>query len=114
MDYTQVVVGIIGVLITLLLGLISKQLIPWLKDKHLYDAAIVAVNAAEAIYGRYNGAKKLKAALESLKQKGFNINSTQVAEAVEAAWKQLDQAMHMSGEKYEDEDEEESEQVVEE
>ena len=113
MDYTQVIIGIIGVLITLLLGLVSKQLIPWLKDKHLYDAAIVAVNAAEAIYGRYNGSQKLKAALESLKQKGFNINSTQVAEAVEAAWKQLDQAMHMSGEKYEDE-EEDQEQATEE
>ena len=107
MDYTQVVIGIIGVLVTLFLGLITKQLIPWLKDKHLYDAAVVAVNAAEAIYGRYKGSVKLKAALDSLKEKGFNIDSKQVTEAIEAAWKQLDSAMYSSGEKYDEDDEDE-------
>lgn len=105
MEYTQVIIGVIGVLVTLFLGLISKQLIPWLKDRHLYDAAVVAVNAAEAIYGRYKGSVKLKAALDSLKEKGFNVDSAQVTEAIQAAWKQLDQAMYASGEKYEEEDE---------
>ena len=71
------------------------------------DAAVVAVNAAEAIYGRYKGSVKLKAALDSLKEKGFNVDSAQVTEAIQAAWKQLDQAMYASGEKYDDDESEE-------
>lgn len=107
MDYTQIIIGIIGVLTTIFLGLITKQLVPWLKDKKLYDAAVVAVNAAEALYGRYKGSEKLQKALESLKNSGFDINSSKVMEAIQAAWKQLDQAMYASGEKYIDDQVEE-------
>lgn len=107
MDYTQIIIGIIGVLTTIFLGLITKQLVPWLKEKHLFDAAVVAVNAAEALYGRYKGAVKLTSALESLKSKGFDIDSAAVKQAIGAAWKQLDQAMYASGEKFPDEQEEE-------
>lgn len=106
MNYTQIIIGIIGVFTTILLGLVSKQLIPWLKEKHLFQAAQVAVYAAEALYGRYKGATKLTSALESLKNKGFDIDSALVKQAIEAAWKQLDQAMYASGEKFPDEDEE--------
>ena len=106
MNYTQIIIGIIGVLTTIFLGLITKQLVPWLKEKHLFDAAVVAVNAAEALYGRYKGAAKLTSALQSLKSKGFDIDSAAVKQAIGAAWKQLDQAMYASGEKFPDEQEE--------
>lgn len=100
MDYTQFIVGAIVLITTILLGLVTKQLIPWLKEKRLYDLAIIAVNAAEAIYGRYNGKQKLNMALNFLKEKGFNVETSTVVNAIEAAWKQLDQAMYSSGEKY--------------
>lgn len=109
MDYTQIIIGVIGVLTTIFLGLITKQLVPWLKSRNLLDAAQVAVNAAEAIYGRYHGSEKLTHALDSLKEKGFNVSSTAVRQAVESAWKQLDEAMYASGEKYAEEYEEETE-----
>lgn len=110
MDYTQIIIGLLGVITTIFVGLIAKQLVPWLKERNLYDAALVAVHAAEALYGRYKGKEKLEKALESLKEKGFDVNSNSVMEAVQAAWKQLDQAMYASGEKYiEDEEEENSE-----
>lgn len=104
MDYTQIILGIIGVLTTIFLGLITKQLVPWLKSRHLLEAAQIAVHAAEAVYGRYHGSEKLGHALDSLKEKGFDINSNAVREAVEAAWKQLDEAMYASGEKYYDDE----------
>lgn len=107
MDYTQIIIGILGVITTIFVGIIAKQLVPWLKQRNLFDAAIVAVHAAEALYGRYNGKEKLKKALESLKEKGFDVNSSVVMDAVQAAWKQLDQAMYASGEKYIQEDQEE-------
>lgn len=99
MNYTQIIIGILGVIVTVCIGLITTQLVPWLKEKNLYEAAIVAVNAAEALYGRYHGAEKLEAALETLKEQGFDINSKVVKDAIEAAWKELDRAMYESGEK---------------
>jgi hypothetical protein len=99
MDYTQIIIYVIGIIVTIMLGLVSKHLIPWLKEKNLYESAVIAVNAAEALYGRYKGEEKLAAALESLKEKGYNIDSVAVKDAVRAAWKQLDRAMYDSGEK---------------
>ena len=98
--YTEIVVSAIGLIVVILSCLITRQLVPWLKEKNLYQAAVVAVNAAEALYGRYHGDEKLNAALESLKAKGFDINSDRVKEALGAAWKELDRAMYADGEKF--------------
>lgn len=98
--YTEIIVSVIGLIVIILGGLITRQLVPWLKEKNLYQAAIVAVNAAEALYGRYHGDEKLTAALKSLEAKGYDINSDRVKEALGAAWKELDRAMYADGEKY--------------
>lgn len=100
MNYTQLIIGILGVIVTICISLITKYAVPWLKEKNLFEAAVIAVNAAEAIYGRYHGEEKLVAALEALKEKGYNIDSNAVKNAVQAAWKQLDGAMYANGEKY--------------
>lgn len=98
-DWTQIIILLIGIVFSVLGTLVAKQLIPWLKDKKLYDAAVVAVDAAEALYGRYHGEEKLKTALDSLAAKGYKIDSKAVIEALNAAWKNLDSAMFFSGEK---------------
>ena len=72
---------------------------PWLKSKKLYDAAVVAVDAAEALYGRYHGEEKLEAALAYMAEKGFKVDSAEVLRAIQAAWKNLDMSMRMVGEK---------------
>jgi len=64
LDWTTIIVLAIGLIFTILTGLTVKQIIPWLKERKLYDAAMVAVNAAEALYGRYHGEEKLAAALD--------------------------------------------------
>lgn len=102
MDYTAILTTIIALVTIILTGLITKQLVPWLKNKNLYDAAVVAVNAAEALYGRYHGDEKLTAALNSLKERGFDVDSSKVKEALNAAWKEMDRAMYESGEKTKD------------
>ena len=102
MDYTAILTTIITLITIIITGLITKQLVPWLKNKNLYDAAVIAVNAAEALYGRYHGDEKLTAALNSLKEKGFDIDSSRVKEALNAAWKEMDRAMYESGEKTKD------------
>lgn len=100
MDLTQIIVAALALIGTVLGTLITYQLVPWLKSKNLYEAAVVAVNAAEALYGRYNGKDKLASALETLRQQGYKVDSAEVINAVQAAWKQLDLAMYDSGEKF--------------
>lgn len=75
----------------------TKQLVPWLKDKKLYDAAVIAVNAVEAIYGRYGGEKKLEAAIQLLIDNGFKVDRASMILALKAAWKELDIRMIEAG-----------------
>ena len=99
LDWTAIITLVLGLVVSICVSLVTKQLVPWLKEKNLYEAAVVAVDAAEALYGRYHGEEKLVAALESMKAKGYDVDSQKVAEAVRAAWKNLDSAMRMTGEK---------------
>jgi hypothetical protein len=64
MDWTTIIVLVIGLVFTVLTGIAVKNVIPWLKERQLYEAAMIAVNAAEAVYGRYHGEEKLAAALK--------------------------------------------------
>lgn len=96
---TDIIVYIIGLISVGLSFITCKYIVPWLKDKQLYEAAVIVVKAAEAVYGRYNGEQKFKAALDSLKNRGYDIESEKVIEAVQAAWKELDQIMYLDGEK---------------
>lgn len=108
-DWTPLIEAIIAIAGAALVSICYKYVVPWLRENHQLIAAQIAVEAAEAAFGRYNGEEKWRAALESLKQKGFNINSEEVIAAVKAAWKQLDQKQLTAGEKVVDECEKKSE-----
>lgn len=99
MDWTTIIVLVIGLVFTILTGVAVKHVTPWLKERQLYEAAMIAVNAAEAVYGRYHGEEKLAAALKQLADKGFDVKSEVVIEALNAAWKEMDRAMIDAGEK---------------
>lgn len=102
MDYTQIVILVVSLLFSVL-GIIGlKHVIPWLKTNNLYEAALIAVSAAEAVYGRYHGDDKLFYAIEVMRNKGFNVNTDDVINAIHAAWKELDLEMRSAGEKEND------------
>lgn len=98
-DWTPLVEVIVAIAGSVLAGIFAKYVVPWQKENHLLAAAQVAVQAAEAMYGRYNGEEKWKAAQQSMKDNGFNIDSTKVYNALKAAWKKLDLEQIASGEK---------------
>lgn len=87
------------IVFALLSWLFTKYVKPWLVQNNLVTAAKVAVEAAEAMYGRYNGEEKLKAALDQLTAKGYDITSDDVLNAVRAAWLEMNTAQITSGEK---------------
>ena len=100
LDWTRIIISVLGVVVAVCAGLLTRYILPWLKEKNLTAAAEIAVNAAEAVIGRYNGAEKLQYALDVMKQKGYNVNSEKVINAIKAAWKELDLFMFASGVKY--------------
>ena len=102
-DWTALVVAVIGVIGTALSALLGrvwvKYVRPWLEKRDMTDAAKIVVEAVEALLGRYCGEDKWKLALEKMAERGFNVNADDVLDALRAAWKQLDMAMIASGEK---------------
>ena len=102
-DWTALVVAVIGVIGTALSALLGrvwvKYVKPWLEQRDLTDAAKIVVEAVEALLGRYCGEDKWKLALEKMAERGFYTDSQQVIDALKAALKQLDMAMIAAGEK---------------
>ena len=102
-DWTALVVAVIGVIGTAASALLGrvwvKYVKPWLEQRDLSDAAKIVVEAVEALLGRYCGEDKWKLALEKMQERGFNIDSDIVMDALRSAWKQLDIAQMESGEK---------------
>ena len=102
-DWTALVVAVIGVIGTAVSALIGrvwvKYVRPWLEQRDLTDAAKIVVEAVEALLGRYCGEDKWKLALEKMRERGFNIESDIVMDALRSAWKQLDIHQMASGEK---------------
>ena len=102
-DWTALMVAVIGVIGTALSALLGrvwvKYVKPWLEHRDLTDAAKIVVEAVEALLGRYCGEDKWKLALQKMADRGFYTDSQQVIDALKAAWKQLDMAMIAAGEK---------------
>lgn len=76
-----------------------KHVRPWLEQRDLSDAAKIVVGAVEALLGRYCGEEKWELALQKMAERGFNIDSDAVMDALRAAWKELDLQQIMAGEK---------------
>lgn len=102
-DWTALVVAVIGVIGTAASALLGRVWVrwvrPWLEKRDLTDAAKIVVEAVEALLGRYCGEDKWKLALKKMEDRGFNIDSEVVMDALRSAWKQLDMAMIAAGEK---------------
>ena len=102
-DWTALVVAVIGTAAAFLGACLRqvwvKYVRPWLEQRDLSDAAKIVVNAVEALLGRYCGEEKWKLGLQKMAERGFNMDSDAVMDALHAAWKELDLKQIMAGEK---------------
>ena len=102
-DWTALVVAVIGTAAAFLGACLRQvwvqQVRPWLEQRNLGDAARIVVDAVEALLGRYCGEDKWELALQKMAERGFNIDSDAVMDALRAAWKELDLQQIMAGEK---------------
>ena len=91
-DLTQIILAII----TLIGGLITRYLIPWLKDKltnNQYDAfkglVRVGVYAAEQIFTSEQWKEKKQYVVDLLKENGYTVDTTAVDALIEATVREL-------------------------
>lgn len=83
---------IIDALIFLLAALITSIVVPWLKskltdeqEKELLRWAEIAVAAAEQLYSGVDPEKKKKHVLDYLERKGYEVDTEDIDNAIEAA-----------------------------
>ena len=81
----------VKILFTLVLGLITAYVVPWLKEKRLYDTVVKMVQAAEKWSKTHNIDKKAYV-IEQLEAKGIKVNSI-VEALIESAVQELDIAL---------------------
>jgi xanthosine utilization system XapX-like protein len=91
-DITQIVIAVLGVLS----ALITYRLIPWIKANTtesqqaiLESTARIAVFAAEQLYGALNGSKKLAYVQAYMIKKGYDVNTQEVKNTIEAMVQEL-------------------------
>lgn len=83
---------VFNALIALVFALLTAFLVPWIKANltakqtdQLVKWAEIAVAAAQQLYWSVDGETRKQHALELLAEKGFDIDSTEVQNALEAA-----------------------------
>ncbi|HHU02441.1 MAG TPA: hypothetical protein GXZ91_04835 [Christensenellaceae bacterium] len=83
-------------IITLLAGLITYKLIPWIKantsDRQqlmLESTARIGVYAAEQLFGALNGTQKLLFVKDYLRDKGYDVDTDEVKNTIEAMVQEL-------------------------
>lgn len=96
-DLTPLLQAIIG----MCAAVITAYTIPWIKEqaglaktRRLYDAAAIAVRAAEQIYGSGSGEKKMKYVMDYLEQHGFRLSVEELRNALEAAVHEMNAAVY--------------------
>ena len=83
---------IIKIVIPLLCTILTVYVIPLLKQKKLYDAVVIAVNAAEQIYNqRGMGKEKFEYVKEWIKKK-FKVSDEDLKNIIESAVYELNKS----------------------
>lgn len=91
---------IINVLILVVATLVSVYLVPWIKSKKTAEQtkdliawADIAVAAAQQLYYQLDGATRFEHALSVMREAGFDVDTIEVRNAIEAAVLRLHNAL---------------------
>lgn len=91
-DLTQIILAII----TLIGGILTRYLIPWIKGKlderkyEIFNGLVrVGVYAAEQMFSSEQGKEKKEYVLELLKQNGYAVDTDSIDALIEATVKEL-------------------------
>lgn len=81
-DLTPIVVAVIA----LISAVVSAFVVPWLREKRLYDWVVIAVKAAEQVFKESGmGKHKKEYVLAFLKSKGYSVDTESIDMMIESA-----------------------------
>ena len=92
MDWELIIDLIVKIVFALLGGLVTVYVVPWLKEKNLYNTVVKMVRAAEKL-NENNPIDKKAWVIEALESKGIKVNKY-VEALIESAVKELDIALN--------------------
>jgi hypothetical protein len=91
---------IINLLILVFATLVSVYLIPWIKSKKTAEEtkdlmawARIAAKSAQQLYYQFDGAVRLDHALNVMREAGFDVDTIEVRNAIEAAVLEIHNAL---------------------
>lgn len=91
---------VINAFIALIAALITAFVVPWIKRntsakdrEELLKWVEIAVMAAQQLYHQLDGSKRKEYVLDFLREKGYDVTSTEVDNAIEAAVLKLHQEL---------------------
>lgn len=91
---------VINAVIALIAALITAFVVPWIKRntsakdrEELLKWVEIAVMAAQQLYHQLDGSKRKEYVLNFLREKGYDVTSSEVENAIEAAVLKLHQDM---------------------
>lgn len=86
-DFTQLIIAILGIFFTLFGGLCTKYVVPWLREKGLDNLAIKLVSLAWSIFEDGQGKAKFDYVCKQLADKyGKWFDTDEIAAATQAAY----------------------------
>ena len=97
MDWTPIIVALIGAVAAWLGKLALAYIKPWLEERRLLNVAAAVVNAVEVLYRDLNGKDKLQKAIERINELGLQMDEDLVRGAIEAAWLKMNSEQVVAG-----------------
>jgi hypothetical protein len=86
-DLTDIIISIVGILLSLASAWITSVAVPWLKEKRLFDTAKALCGVALTIYDTNEGSKKFNYVYAKLIERyGKYFDEDKLKEAVQSAY----------------------------
>ncbi len=82
---------ILQCIIAIFLGLVTYYVVPFLKDKKLYNAVMIAVQAAEQIFKESGKGEEKFAYVQAWIEETFNVDEEELKNIIESAVYRLNQ-----------------------
>lgn len=94
LDFTQLIISVVYILFAIIGGLITKNILPWLREKNLENAAIALVRVAYTLFKDNQGVEKFNYVLSNLLKKyGKYFNEAELSLAIQNAYVQFKESM---------------------
>lgn len=86
-DFTQIIIAVIGLVISVISGLVTKYVVPWLKQRNLETFAAQLVRLAFSIFKDGEGKKKFDYVVNQIEEKyGKWFSAEEIVSAVQSAY----------------------------